>query len=348
MCRASCAKVTVSVCSVFAALAGLAVISFCFKLILGVDSIIGENDITVLSNTQGKETEDFVPIGVSPATDARREDGGINEINKRIAVIAFSVGISAVVYGLAGICTARVQRCPCTFVFGLISVALTAVYSLAAFALLSLYYVSDQEIKDFCEDNLNLDNTSSILRNMIREIEDYVYTVDRELKYAVNTHMCTDFCPCEGGWEYSIYGTATGLTFADHENNGYNFDGTFSVFTDCYSARRTLWQQQDPDHVEVYATALSLVRTLEQDYNCSGLCSPADFWASKDIKIGPPQQSCIYSMKDSFDENIVLLGWSIVATAGFSFLVFLCHCGLYFNRTPKPVSTVSKKRFIFD
>lgn len=46
-----------------------------------------------------------------------------------------------------------------------------------------------------------MSNMHGILRNMIYEIEDYVYTVDRELKYAVDGHMCTDFCPCEGGWD---------------------------------------------------------------------------------------------------------------------------------------------------
>ena len=46
---------------------------------------------------------------------------------------------------------------------------------------------------------------------MIEEVEDYVFTVDKELKRAVDTHMCTDFCPCEGEWDYSKYGTFLGL-----------------------------------------------------------------------------------------------------------------------------------------
>lgn len=111
MCRASCAKVLVSVCSVGAALAGLLIVSFCFKLILDVDTIIGDNEVGVVqkSDQQNEGAElDFVPVGVSPASDSLRRDEGIDEISKRIAVIAFSVGISAVVFGLAGICTARV------------------------------------------------------------------------------------------------------------------------------------------------------------------------------------------------------------------------------------------------
>ena len=116
-------------------------------------------------------------------------------------------------------------------------------------------------------------------------MSNYVYTVDKELKYAVDTHMCTDFCPCEGGWDYSIYGTSTGLTFADYLNNDYNFGGTHTIFSDCYAERRTFWPQQDPDHVEIDAEVVSLMKTLEQDFNCSGLCEPASFWASKSIKL---------------------------------------------------------------
>jgi len=44
---------------------------------------------------------------------------------------------------------------------------LTAVYSFAASILLSLYYVSEQEIKDFCNDDLNLDDTEGVLKRTI-------------------------------------------------------------------------------------------------------------------------------------------------------------------------------------
>jgi hypothetical protein len=100
--------------------------------------------------------------------------------------------------------------------------------------------------------------------------------------------------------------------------------------------------------VAIDAEVVSLIKTLEQDFNCSGLCEPAQFWASKSIKLGAPTESCIFSLKDSFDDNMVLLGWSIVSTAIFVCLILLSHCGLYLSSAPKTKSTVSKKRFIFD
>lgn len=187
-----------------------------------------------------------------------------------------------------------------------------------------------------------------MLKRFVEEVEDYVFTVDENLKIAVNTHMCTDFCPCEDGWDYSIYGTSTGLNFSDYKTNDFNFDGDQNVFTTCYAERKTLWLQQDPDDKPINEEAINLVKMLEEDYNCSGFCSSANFWASKDIKTGPPTQTCIYTLKDSFDEDMVLLGWSTAATAVMVLFMFLCHCGLYLDKNPLTRKGISKKRFIFD
>lgn len=91
------------------------------------------------------------------------------------------------------------------------------------------------------------------------------------------------------------------------------------------------------------------MKTFEQDYECSGFCKHATFWASKDIREGPPKQACIYSLKESFDENMVLLGWATVATTALALLVFCCHCGLYLHKADTGQKKgMTKKKFIFD
>jgi hypothetical protein len=90
-----------------------------------------------------------------------------------------------------------------------------------------------------------LDQLDVIGKKMVKEVENYVYTVDKKLKAAVDKHMCTDFCPCQsdvkGTWDYSIYGTSNALLFKDEKTNDYNFGGTQTIFTNCYSERKTLW-----------------------------------------------------------------------------------------------------------
>lgn len=226
-CRKKWAQVLTTTFSVLAAIAGLIVISFCFKLILDVDDILGNSNVSVYEKgSDQSRTTSLTPSNVSPALDAKRTNENLDAINKRVAMIAFSVGISAVMLGLAGICTSKIKRCLCTCTFGFVAMVLTGVYALASFVLLSMYYVTNDQVKDFCNDDLNLGSTEGLMKRMIEEIENYVYTVDNELKYAINRHMCTDFCPCEGGWDYSIYGTEQGLNFADHARNDYNFDGS--------------------------------------------------------------------------------------------------------------------------
>ena len=183
---------------------------------------------------------------------------------------------------------------------------------------------------------------------MIEEIEDYVYTVDKELKYAVDEHMCTDFCPCLSGWNYDSYGSTLARAFETYETNDYNFSGEHTVFTDCYAERKNIWLQMAPGRKSIDVEVINLMKQFEEDFSCSGMCEHATFWASKSIELGPPKQACIYRLKDSFDEDMVLLGWSIVATGIMTLLVFCCHCGLYIKKEVVLRKSATKRKFIFD
>ena len=114
-------------------------VAFCFKLLLDADDILGDSNVTVAEGSAAQaRTTSLTPVGSSPALDARREDKSLNEISRRITVIAFSVGVSAVIFGLAGICAAKIKKCPCTCIFGTLSLILTLAYGFAAFVLLSI------------------------------------------------------------------------------------------------------------------------------------------------------------------------------------------------------------------
>ena len=125
-----------------ASVGGLFIIGFCFKLILDTDDILGDSNVTVAEKTE--RTTDLTPTNISPVSDIKRSDEGLDEISKRLAVICFSVGASAVVFGLSGICTAKIRRCPCTCTFGFLSLIFTILYALSAVVLLSIYYVSNE------------------------------------------------------------------------------------------------------------------------------------------------------------------------------------------------------------
>ena len=157
-----------TVFSVLASLAGLLVIGFCFKLILNTDDILGDSEVYVVDGgAEDFRTTSVTPEGVSPVADSRRTEEGLNEISKRIAIICFCVGISAVVFGLTGICVAKIRKCPCTCTFGVFALILTATYGFCAALMLKLYYVSYQDLQDFCNDDLNLDNVNALIRRLV-------------------------------------------------------------------------------------------------------------------------------------------------------------------------------------
>ena len=141
-----------------AALGGLCVVGFCFKLILDADEILGDSNVSVVEGgAEQARTTGLTPVGVSPASDARRDDKSLSEISRRVAVIAFTVGISAVIFGLAGICTAKIKKCPCTCVFGTFALILTLTYGFASFVLLSIYYITDEQLTD--SESITLDHS---------------------------------------------------------------------------------------------------------------------------------------------------------------------------------------------
>ena len=72
-CRKKWAQVLTATFSVLAAIAGLIVISFCFKLILDVDDILGDSNVSVYDKTSDEQrTTSLTPTNISPASDAKR------------------------------------------------------------------------------------------------------------------------------------------------------------------------------------------------------------------------------------------------------------------------------------
>ena len=53
-----------------AAIGGLFIIGFCFKLILDTDDILGDSNVTVAEKTE--RTTDLTPTNISPVSDIKR------------------------------------------------------------------------------------------------------------------------------------------------------------------------------------------------------------------------------------------------------------------------------------
>lgn len=83
-----------------------------------------------------------------------------------------------------------------------------------------------------------------------------------------------------------------------------------------------LWNE-----IEIYSL-------LEENLQCSGMCSPSLFYFSRDISEGPPKSTCLIKFKhymafllDAYAASSILCGLTTV-------ILFLLHFGLYCR--PKP------------
>ena len=112
----------------------------------------------------------------------------------------------------------------------------------------------------------------------------------------------------------------------------------------CYESKKDLWTSSGYPALDTEAT--NAVKTLEENFQCSGLCHAPKFWLSRDVTLGPPANGCIFNLKQRFNKKGAALAYATVATAAIIFLVFIFHYGLYLL-DPSEVKN-RKKKFIFD
>jgi hypothetical protein len=159
--------------------------------------------------------------------------------------------------------------------------------------------------------------------------------------------MCKEYCPCERV-DYALWTASQEEEFKT--NPEYNFDGgegTFDSFIACYKEKKSIWQANE-DLKPINEQVISVVKTLEETYNCSGLCKKPTFWVYQSVQSGPPREACIYSLKNDFDANAVWLGWTMVGITVCIVLALFTHCGLYLNDDEKLKRKVRKRTFIMD
>jgi hypothetical protein len=116
-----------------------------------------------------------VATGPSPATE---KGSGLDEISKRIAIIAFIVGATSVIYGLVGICTAKIQNCFATVMFGTLSCLLTVAFSLCSGIVLTMYFVTPDQIEQFCNEDMDTTDLDGLTKTVVDGVNIYINDID--------------------------------------------------------------------------------------------------------------------------------------------------------------------------
>jgi hypothetical protein len=71
-----------------------------------------------------------------------------------------------------------------------------------------------------------------------------------------------------------------------------------------------------------------MIKDLEQNLKCAGMCEIPHFWFYQEFFNGPPTQSCLSSMKNELDKVSGALGYSYTAMALSTILQIFSLCGI--------------------
>jgi len=77
---------------------------------------------------------------------------------------------------------------------------------------------------------------------------------------------------------------------------------------------------------------VNLVKLLESDFACSGVCNPGLFWFFRPVTDGPPVNNCITGIKSTFAKQTTNIGVALIISFGFTFLAFIVQYGLWGKR----------------
>ena len=77
-------------------------------------------------------------------------DGGIRNGTQKIAIITGTAGATAIIYGLLGIGTAKIQRVLCVCSFGLFGCIVLIFFICISVALLTVVVIPNEKVANFC------------------------------------------------------------------------------------------------------------------------------------------------------------------------------------------------------
>lgn len=173
--------------------------------------------------------------------------------------------------------------------------------------------------------------------------------------------MCKDKCKCATitGKNLALYPKAAQAEF---KLAPYNFTGTIKNFSECM----TLLEKETPAEkktacvakykldkddgsktaqaklkaAEVKCAAAAkaekqikkLLKTIEVELKCQGLCKPSMWWWYNDITKGPPTKGCLVAVKEKFAGSASGAAIVVIIALVVSFCLNVCTCGAICNK----------------
>lgn len=135
--------------------------------------------------------------------------------------------------------------------------------------------------------------------------------------------MCSDQCPCAAGKTYLI-----ALLLIDPANFPAAYNATMKtdetgakVVTDCPSF--TMTDEENSQY-------LPLIKGLEADFGCAGMCSAPKYYLFSDVALGAPATDCRDTLVSQVSDKAdlyggVLLGIGLLGLTAFGLSFGICY-----------------------
>lgn len=148
--------------------------------------------------------------------------------------------------------------------------------------------------------------------------------------------------------------------------NGYRFDGEIKNFSECLTKLGATPEKMEADCIKTNATKnedakdksekasaiaynqtqiakckavakgqeqiKKLMKSVEKEFNCQGLCAPSTWWWYGDITTGSPQKGCMIAIKQKFSASAGIAAIVMVISIIVSFCLLVCTCGQVCNK----------------
>jgi len=122
---------------------------------------------------------------------------------------------------------------------------LAAAYAVVAAIVLTLNFVTQDDIKQFCTEQISTVDMNGIAKTVVDDINLYIDDIDTGIKESVGEHMCQGICKCVPV-DLSMWDAKQEAEFIN--NPIYNFEGEgdnndkYETFIDCYKEKAAVWE----------------------------------------------------------------------------------------------------------
>jgi len=179
--------------------------------------------------------------------------------------------------------------------------------------------------------------------------EDTINQIDDSTGTWTSSLMCTqDYCACPPETNFTLW-TETELNSWNRTNsiikavdpqykllfkNVTAGSISYPTFYECYkyilTRKSTLATNSQAQKVEELSDDfIDLLKVLENELNCNGICQPGLFWFLKPVTDGPPGQNCVEGLRDMFKKNTTNIGIALIISCFFTFCAFIVQYGLW-------------------